>query len=158
VADLLRLRQSSSLAHRARSIGYPSGVVQINLAVSQLISDSPSELAFTVGHEPGHIVQFQRGKTTLLPNAEQDADMFGMLLMLSAGFDPYAGAGTLAKLSMVAGQAGLLAAAFDDLVDPHGSFNTRIDLMYNILALACAQPVASGACGQYRFLIHPNFR
>jgi len=135
----------------------PSGVVQINLALSQLISDSPSELAFAVGHELGHIVQFQRGKTTLLPNAEQDADMFGMLLMLSAGFDPYAGAGTLAKLSMVAGQAGLLAAAFDDLVDPHGSFNTRIDLMYNILALACAQPVASGACGQYRSLIHPNF-
>jgi Peptidase family M48 len=133
------------------------GVVQINLSISQLISDSPSELAFAVAHELGHIAQFQRGRTLLISNAEQDADLFGMILMLGAGFDPYAGAGTLAKLSMVSGQAGLLAAAFDDLADPHGSFNTRIDLMFTTLTLACAQPVAASSCTLYRYLIHPNF-
>lgn len=133
------------------------GTVQINLSVSQLISDSPSELAFVVGHELGHVAQFQRGRTLLITNVEQDADLFGMTLMLSAGFDPYAGAGALAKLSMVTGQAGLLAATFDDLTDPHGSFNTRIDLMFTTLTLACSQPAASGACSQYRSLIHPNF-
>ena len=133
------------------------GVVQINLSVSQLISDSPSELAFVVAHELGHVAQFQRGRTLFVANVEQDADLFGMLLMLSAGFDPYAGAGALAKLSMVTGQAGLLAATFDDLVDPHGSFNTRIDLMFTTLTLACSQPAASAYCGLYRSLIHPNF-
>ena len=133
------------------------GSIQINLSVSELISDSSSELAFIVGHELGHVAQFQRGKTLLIANVEQDADLFGMMLMLGAGFDPYAGAGALAKLSMVTGQAGLLAATFDDLSDPHGSFNTRIDLMFNTLTLACAQPAAAGACGAYRFLIHPNF-
>jgi Peptidase family M48 len=133
------------------------GVVQINLSLSQLISDSPSELAFAVGHELGHIAQLQYGKNLVLANAEQDADLFGMLLMLGAGFDPYAGAGTLAKLNMVTGQAGLLASTFDDLADPHGSFNTRIDLMFTTLTLACAQPAASGLCGAYKSVIHPNF-
>src|SRR6185369_6256500 len=85
------------------------------------------------------------------------ADLFGMVLMLSAGFDPYAGAGTLAKLSMVTGQAGLLAATFDDLTDPHGSFNTRIDLMFSILSLACSQPSVASACGLYKSAIHPHF-
>ena len=93
----------------------------------------------------------------LLTDIEQDADLFGMTLMFDAGFDPYAGAGALAKLSMATGQAGLLAAAFDDLTDPHGSFNTRIDLMFTTLTLACAQPSAVSACASYKFLIHPNF-
>ena len=134
-----------------------AGNVQINLSVSELISDSPSELAFIVGHELGHVAQFQYGKNLFLPNAEQDADFFGMTLMIYAGFDPYAGAGALAKLSMATGQAGLLAATFDDLTDPHGSFSTRIDLMFTTLTQACSQSAAALYCATYKFLIHPNF-
>jgi hypothetical protein len=133
------------------------GVVQINLSMSELISDSPSELAFVVGHELGHIAQLQRGGTLVIAEKEQDADLFGVLLMLNAGFDPYAGAGALGKLSMLTGHAGILAAAIDDLADPHGSFNARIDLMFSTLNLACSQAAVSLYCGAYKSLIHPSF-
>ena len=134
-----------------------AGVVQIDLSVSQLISDSPSELAFIVGHELGHVAQLQHGKTLLIADKEQDADFFGMTLMVYAGFDPYAGAGALAKLSMVTGQAGLLSPAFDDLADPHASITSRIDSMFATLNLTCAQPALSLYCGAYKSVIHPNF-
>ena len=138
------------------ALGQP-GFVQIDLSVSQLISDSPSELAFIVGHELGHVAQFQHGKTLFLSDAEQDADLFAMTLMIFAGFDPYGGAGALAKLNMVTGKAGILAAAFDNLTDPHGSFTARLDSMFSTLSQACAQSVASGFCGAYKPVIHPNF-
>ena len=131
--------------------------VQIDLSLSQLISDSPSELAFIIGHELGHVVQLRHGKNLVLANTEQDADLFAMTLMITAGFDPYAGAGALAKLNMVSGQVGLLSPAFDGLADPHASFNTRIDLMFTTLTLACAQPATAGLCGAYKSVIHPNF-
>jgi predicted Zn-dependent protease len=134
-----------------------AGQVQIDLSLSQLISDSPSELAFIVGHELGHVAQLRHAKNLVLANAEQDADLFAMTLMITAGFDPYAGAGALAKLNMVSGQVGLLSPAFDDLADPHASFSARIDLMFSTLSQACAQPAAAGLCGAYKPVIHPNF-
>ena len=133
------------------------GSIQINLSVSQLISDSPSELAFLVGHELGHIAQFEHGGQFVLTDLEQDADLFGATSMIHAGFDPYAGAGALAKLSMVSGPAGLLATGFDNLADPHGSLTTRVDSMFNTMTLACAQFVISEYCAAYKLLIHPNF-
>ncbi len=145
-----------SLDHTVDASGRP-GVVQIDISVSELISDSPSELAFIVGHELGHVAQFQHGNTLLTANAEQDADLFAMMLMIRAGFDPYAGAGALAKLNMLTSQAGLLASTFDHLSDPHASFNTRLDSMFATLTLACAQPALSGYCGAYKFVIHPDF-
>ena len=63
-----------------------SGFVQIDLSLSQLISDSPSELAFLVGHELGHVAQAQHGNTLTMADAEQDADLFAMQLMILAGF------------------------------------------------------------------------
>jgi predicted Zn-dependent protease len=138
----------------------PNGNVQINLALSELVSDSPSEIAFAVGHELGHIAQYQRGLTTtglLLANREQDADLIGLSFLLGTGYDPYAGAGLLGKLYTATGQAGLVASAFDDLTDPHGSFNTRADTMFTILSLACTQPSAAAACAQYKSVVHPNF-
>jgi hypothetical protein len=133
------------------------GVVQIDLSLSQLISDSPGELAFIVGHELGHVAQFQHGKTLTVPDAEQDADLFAMTLMILAGFDPYAGAGALAKLNMATGKAGLLAATFDDLADPHSSFTTRLDSMFSDVSQTCAQSALTGLCGAYKLAVHPNF-
>ena len=133
------------------------GFVQIDLSVSQLISDSPSELAFIVGHELGHVAQFQHGKTLSVADAEQDADIFAMTLMILAGFDPYGGSGALAKLNMMTGKPGLLAATFDDLTDPHGSFTTRLDAMFSMLSQTCAQSALTGYCGAYKPVIHPNF-
>jgi len=133
------------------------GTVQIYLTLSELISDAPSELAAVVGHELGHIAQDQAGKPSLfLLNRELDADYFGMMLMLFSGFDPYAGAGALAKISTATGQAGLVAANFDDLVDPHLSFNTRIESMFSILQQLCSQPSNNNGCRQYQSFIHPD--
>jgi hypothetical protein len=134
-----------------------SGFVQIDLSLSQLISDSPSELAFIVGHELGHVAQSQRGNTLSVANAEQDADLFAMTLMILAGFDPYGSVGALGKLSMVSGAANLVAPTFDDLRDPHASFTIRLNSMFATLSQACGQFALSGYCGAYKAVIHPNF-
>ena len=69
-----------------------------------LSSNSESELAFAVAHEIGHVIQFRTNFTKLsTDNLELDADFWGLLLSLVAGYDPYAGAGTLAKLAMANG-------------------------------------------------------
>ena len=69
--------------------------VQINLALAELISDSPSELAFVVAHELGHIYQQRTGRFEFDSNAEKDADLWGLTLSLTAGYDVYAAAGAL---------------------------------------------------------------
>jgi Zn-dependent protease with chaperone function len=137
------------------ALGRP-GFVQIDLSVSELISDSPSELAFIVGHELGHVAQAQHGATLSIANAEQDADLFAVTLMILAGFDSYGGAGALAKLNLVTGNAGLLAPTFDDLPDPRASFTARLNSMFSILNQACALPAVSGACGAEKIVSHPH--
>ena len=63
--------------------------IQINLALSQLISDSPGELAFAVGHEMGHIFQQRNGGLQgFNSDIEFDADVWGAFLTLLAGYDP----------------------------------------------------------------------
>ncbi len=86
--------------------GGPDGI-QINLALAELLADSESELAVLIGHELGHVYQFRTGKRIFDPNRELDADVWGLFLSLLAGYDPYAVAGTLAKMVMANGQADL---------------------------------------------------
>jgi hypothetical protein len=132
--------------------------IQINLALSQLISDSPSELAFAIGHEIGHIIQARTGRRIIdTSNAELDADGWGVLLNLVAGYDPYAGAGTLAKLSMASGSAGLVSQVIADHFGVHRSMNTRMSEMFELLRIVCALPEMSGFCADYKRVIHPNF-
>lgn len=134
--------------------------IQINLALSQLISDSPGELAFAVGHEMGHIYQQRNGGTQLFnTDIEFDADVWGAFLALLAGYDPYSGAGTLAKLAMATGTAGLTNQFEAQLApDAHKSFNTRLDNIFTTLQVACASsPAAQSLCAEYRNIIHPNF-
>jgi Zn-dependent protease with chaperone function len=130
--------------------------VTIYLALSELISDSTSELAFAVAHELGHIYQNRLGKLPYVPdNAESDADAFGMIVMMAAGYDPYAGAGTLGKLSMASGQAGLLTQ-FEDQIgsDAHQSFNTRLDNLFTLMKLVCAQ--VPSVCAAYKSGYHSH--
>ena len=84
------------------------GGIAIHLGLAELIADSESELAFVVGHELGHVYQFRTGEQRYNPeNRELDADVGGLLLSLLSGYDPYAGAGALAKLEMANGSADL---------------------------------------------------
>jgi hypothetical protein len=135
----------------------PNGTVQINLALSELISDSPSELAFAIAHELGHMVQYRTKRFAFSPNAEFDADTYGMLFSLFAGFDPYAAAGTLAKFDMARGQAGLLAQVFDNFSgDLHGSFNERIAAVFGTIQILCAIPSYAPTCALYKSAVHPH--
>ncbi len=130
-------------------------VIQINLALSELISDSPSELAFVVGHELGHIIQQRARRTYWDLNRERDADYWGLLINLFAGFDPYGGAGALAKLSMANGQSGLVAQYL--ATGEHGAFSERLNRMFEILQTMCADRQWRTFCEAYRQTIHPSF-
>jgi hypothetical protein len=130
--------------------------VTLYLALSELISDSPSELAFATAHELGHIYQNRLGKLSYVPgDAESDADAFGIIVMMTAGYDPYAVAGTLGKLSMASGQAGLLTQ-FENQTgsDAHQSFNTRLDNLSTVWKLVCAQ--VPNVCAAYKSGYHPH--
>lgn len=147
-----------------------SGVLLIPLSTSELISDSESEIAWIVAHELGHQIQYRLGATTpklqyVPSNLESDADVYGLILSLSAGFDPYAAAGALAKLAMGMGQAGVNAQSTQDFdvsigaagPDPHPSYGTRIDNLWSDLNLVCGSSSGAQICANYKSLIHPNF-
>jgi predicted Zn-dependent protease len=92
-------------------------------------------------------------------NRESDADIWGLILSMSAGYDPYAAAGTLAKLAMAAGKAGLTRQFEDELSsDAHKSFNSRLDFVFDSLFIACNSSAAAKAnCDEYKRIAHPNF-
>ncbi len=132
--------------------------IYVTISLAELINDSPSELAWVIGHELGHIVQARYGGNLFLENPELDADLFGMLACLGAGYDPYAGAGTLAKLSMASDTGGLLAQIVNDLFDTHQSYNTRIQNMFDHLQKICDDPdLNETLCKAYKSVYHPHF-
>jgi hypothetical protein len=132
--------------------------INIEDALAELISDSPSELAFVVAHEIGHTIQFKTNKLLFDPNTENDADLWGMVISLYAGYDPYAAAGALSKLAMASNDSGLFAQQFDNINgDVHGSFNNRVARVYLGLQQLCSTPSLVTACAAYKAKYHPHF-
>jgi hypothetical protein len=155
--DLSNVRLVISQEPVVNARAFPNGTVEVTLALSQLISDSPSELAFVLAHELGHIVQFKTARPQLRPdNLELDADALGTLFLLSAGYDPYAGSGAFGKLMMASRRTGLLAQLFDDLSDPHTSFTNRIGQLMGLLDTVCGLQEARQFCSEFKSFIHPN--
>jgi hypothetical protein len=144
-----------------------NGHIQIPHSLSELISDSPSEIAWIVAHELGHQVQFRiKGGQPVFANLtsdiETDADIVGMFLTMGAGYDPYAAAGALAKLAMGSGQASPLDQAMLDVsvsfgVQAHPSYGTRINNLWTLLKQICSGSAVSATCQQYKSLVHPDF-
>jgi hypothetical protein len=136
--------------------------VHIFMNLAELTSDSESELAFVIAHEMGHIIQAKIKQLAYVPsNKEYDADYYGMVLSLGAGYDPYGAAGALAKLSMASGHAGLVDQNFENSVlvagvDLHGSFNNRLDRIFDEMQAICAMPQNQSSCAKYKSLIHPH--
>jgi hypothetical protein len=136
---------------------YASGgeEVGVYLALSELIGDADSELAFVIGHELAHIWQHRTGQRSIEP--ELEADAVGTILLLAAGYDPYAGAGTLGKLQIASRIQGLLGEALRQ-EDIHRSFATRIQTAYETLRTACSfNAELQRLCQQYKSLVHPHF-
>jgi hypothetical protein len=144
-----------------------TGHIQIPYSLSELISDSPSEIAFIVAHELGHQIQFrikggQPVYASLTSDIETDADIVGMFLTMGAGYDPYAAAGALAKLAMGTGQASPLSQSIADVsvslgVQQHPSYGTRINNLWNLLNQVCNTAAAAASCQLYKGLVHPDF-
>ena len=148
----LRILRNSNVNAYAQG----GNTVAIELGLSQLISDSPSELAAVIGHEIGHIY-VQRGGPRTDPRPEYDADLWGTVLAIGAGYDPYGLAGALAKLSMATGVAGL-TSQFEEQVsgEAHGSFNERLANVFETLQSVCSQPDLVALCAEYKAQFHPN--
>ena len=128
------------------------GGIAIHFGLAELIADSESELAFIIGH----VYQFRTGEQFYHPdNAELDADVWGLLLSLLSGYDPYAGAGALAKLEMANGSADLDSQYLQQITSIHGSFNERLDFIYDTIVATCKEQQA--ACNSYRKFFHPHF-
>jgi len=130
----------------------------VTLGMSQLISDSESELAHVIGHELGHIYQ-QRNNGRLLfnqSNKELDADVWGVILALASGYDPYAAAGVLGKFEMATNPSSILMQIFEDILDPHTSITNRITNLHDTLVRACSGSNKT-ICDQYKKTYHPNF-
>ncbi len=139
---------------------YASGgeEVAVTMGLSELISDSPSELAWALAHEFGHIYQQRNGGMLKYhPNREFDADIWGFFISLIAGYDPYAAAGTLAKLAMATGEAGL-TTQFEqqNAADAHKSFNERLATVFQAMKFVCAQTAMASVCAEYKSAIHPH--
>ncbi len=148
--QILRNRNINAYASQGESIA-------IELGLSQLISDSPSELAAVIGHELGHIYQQRGGGLAFDSRPEYDADLWGVLLSIGAGFDPYGISGALAKLSMASGRSGLITQFEDQLSgEAHGSFNERLSNVFEMLRLACSMPSVRESCASYKDSVHPN--
>ena len=143
-------REVNAYAARGSEVG-------IYIGLSELLGDSDSELAYVVGHELGHIYQQRTGRQEFHPNPEFDADIWGALLALMAGYDAYAAAGALAKLAMATGTAGLSTQFEQQLAaDAHKSFNTRINEVYASLVFMCSLEEARAACQTYKSILHPH--
>jgi hypothetical protein len=135
--------------------------VDIFMNLAELLNASDSELSYMIGHEIGHVIQSKIGRFLLAQDYEQDADAYGELLSLLAGYDPYAAAGALAKLSDVSGNVDLLAPDFDHLVsvagvNPNSSLTTRIGVVFQSLQNICASPAYQGACAQFKSNFHDH--
>ena len=132
--------------------------VAIEIGLSQLISDSPSELAFVIGHEIGHIFQQRARSFRFDSRSEYDADFWGAVLSIGAGYDPYAIAGALAKLSMASGRSGLISQFEDELSGDniHKSFNERLSNVFEMLQFVCSLPQMNSECAKYKSQFHPN--
>jgi hypothetical protein len=138
--------------------------VDIFQNLGELLNGSDSELSYALGHEIGHIIQVRVGRLLLVPtDYEQDADAYGELLSLLAGYDPYAAAGALAKLSGVSGAVDLLAPDFDHLVsmagvNPNTSLTNRFAVVFQSLQNICAATSPYlGACNTFRNNFHYHF-
>lgn len=133
--------------------------IGITLGLAELLGDSPSELAFVIGHELGHIYQQRTQSNAFDENREHDADFWGVLLSLGAGYDPYGAAGALAKLAMATGRASLTNQFFEDvpIANAHQSFNTRLSKLFDKISFACTSSVDMAQfCSAYKTIVHPH--
>lgn len=134
-----------------------TNTVTINLALVEILADSPSEVAFVIAHELGHAHQFVSGSQPFDPtNPELDADQFALFGQLLTGYDTLAAGGALGKLMMALQATGLVAQQWENQYDPHTSFPNRMGVIILEIQTVCALPEARTLCQQEHILFHPD--
>ena len=133
-----------------------NNTVTIELALAELLADSPSELAFAIAHELGHIYQALNGLTLDPAEPEIDADLFATLALVFSGYDPYGGGGVLGKLGMTGGRTDVLSQFFDNLDSPHTSFSNRLGRIFEGIESTCSSEVLAEFCRIYHDIVHPH--
>ena len=139
--------------------GDPCGTIQFDASLGELLASSESELAFAMGHVMGHFIQCRFDQR--YPNAHSrywhqddddlDADSWGIALSMLAGYDPYAAAGALAKISMVIGAETSEETHFDrDMIW------RRLDRLHDSLR-DIHNRVFGGGYEEYRDYYYPHF-
>jgi hypothetical protein len=154
--DGIGLRLSYERAIDARALN--GNEIRINYALAELINDSPGELAFIVGHQVGHILQQRGGALVFNEDPEVDADAWGALLALTAGYDPYGAAGALARLALVTSRPGVVRT-FEG--QPASELNralmNRLGSLYDLLKSVCeSSEDAQTSCDIYRYIVRPT--
>lgn len=133
-----------------------TNTVMIQLALVELLADSPSEVASVIAHELGHAHQALAGSQFNATDPELDADQFSLWGLLFAGYDAYAAGGAMGKLLMVSGRTPLLVQLYDDLADPHTSFTNRMGLIMGEIQYVCSLPEGVPLCQQVHGTFHPH--
>jgi len=137
------------LASRVGQVNYLAwavpGAILMTRGILELHTDD--EMAFLLGHELGHVYQYHAGtpekpRYILAPeNLEHDADAWGFLLSVKAGYDAYAAGAFLGKQAFALGQASLAHQQWLETHDTtgHRSFNTRLTELLILAHRACRE-------------------
>jgi hypothetical protein len=135
-----------------------TNTVTINLALVELIADSPSEVAFAVAHELGHAHQFVTGTLQFNPtDKELDADMFSLFGLLLTGYDAYASGGALGKSMMALHATSFFTQLWENQFDPHTSFPNRMNnIMTEIQNVCNYSSQIQDLCQREHAIFHPN--
>ena len=90
-------------------------------------------------------------------DVEFDADVYGFLLSLGAGCDPYAIGGAFGKLMVATGTSALEAQQAQAASgDPHGSFDDRIAIIFQDITAVCQSPSFASTCAMLKGAFHPH--
>lgn len=143
-------------SNQTANITVGSNSVTIELALAELLSDSPSELAFVLAHSLSHIVQASSGFFLDPNDSELDADLLAIAITILAGYDPYSGAGALGKLVMASSGGSFIVQGFEDNIAPNASFTNRLNNIYSGITMVCSIPDFTARCQQFHDLTHTH--
>jgi predicted Zn-dependent protease len=121
--------------------GVRASIICFPTIMTVFFGGNEDEIAFILGHEIGHAVDEKckealagKPRPALQQLCESRADAIGFTLIVEAGYQPYAAAGSFGRLEMYRGDAeGGVLARFRNLFSNHPITPDRINHMRKIL-------------------------
>ena len=137
--------QVNAFTHPSQQ-GRGGGLICLPIAMVRFLQDSDAELAAVIAHEMGHAIDdgcrrvWQSRRLEEQRMCEKRADEIGFLLLVQAGYNPFAVAGAFGRLEMFSGDysTGFLAR-FRGLAQNHPITPDRIADMRRMVVSYCGQ-------------------